>query len=344
MPIAAAIAPIAGGVLGMFGSKMGAGGISDAQKKAQQDIKDAVATGKTGVTDALGTGKGYVDTALANANTGLTTAGDKSISTVNDATTNANKGLADMLADQKKVLDPYLASGATANDLLMKRATDPNSQFKFNYDDYKNDPAFQFEMDQGKNAINNSFSARGLGSSGNALKELTKYGTGLAATHYNEAFNRANTAFNTNTNATMENLKALLGAGEFGTSQYNDVTKFAGGKTSDNIRDAGYFAGNTGLSIAQLLANMGIQTSEFNAGQGNQAAQFNANLGLNGALGGGKLGVDAANTNAAGNMGFFNNLASTIGGIANLWKPKVSMGPGAGPGLDRLPALTGLPA
>lgn len=342
MPIAAAIGPIVGGVLGMIGSKTGAGGVSDAQKKAQEDIRQAVATGKTGVTDALGTGKGYVDTALANANTGLTTAGDKSIGTVNDATVNANRGLQDMLAGQKEALNPYMQGGGTAIDLLTKRATDPNSQFKFNYDDYKNDPAFQFEMDQGRNAIGNRFSVGGLGSGGGVLKELTKFGTGLAATHYNEAFNRANTAFNTNTNATMENLKALLGAGEFGTSQYNDVTKFAGGKTADNTLGAGYFAGNTTNSIAQMLAQLGVQTGEFNAGQGNQAAQFNANLGLRGAEGGGRLGVDAAQTGAAGNMGFLNNLGGFIGGIANLWKPKVSMGPGAGPGLDRLPALTGL--
>ena len=50
--------------------------------------------------------------------------------------------------------------------------TDPSS--------FASDPGFKFALDTGRQAVERSAAARGMGNSGNVLAELMKYGTGLA--------------------------------------------------------------------------------------------------------------------------------------------------------------------
>jgi hypothetical protein len=59
--------------------------------------------------------------------------------------------------------------------------------------DFFNDGGYQFALDEGTKGIENSAAARGGLMSGNTLKALTKYKTGLANQAYGEAFDRYNT-------------------------------------------------------------------------------------------------------------------------------------------------------
>lgn len=59
--------------------------------------------------------------------------------------------------------------------------------------DFFNDDGYQFALDEGTKGIENSAAARGGLMSGNTLKALTKYKTGLADQFYGEAFDRYNT-------------------------------------------------------------------------------------------------------------------------------------------------------
>jgi hypothetical protein len=72
----------------------------------------------------------------------------------------------------------------------------PMDQFNFTYQDYMNDPGYQFMLDEGMRAINARASARGLLGSTGTDREALRYATGLASQYYNDAFNR----FDTNRN------------------------------------------------------------------------------------------------------------------------------------------------
>lgn len=50
-------------------------------------------------------------------------------------------------------------------------------------------PGFKFALDNGRQAIERSFAAKGMGNSGNVLSELMKYGTGLASQEYGNRVN-----------------------------------------------------------------------------------------------------------------------------------------------------------
>lgn len=52
------------------------------------------------------------------------------------------------------------------------------------------DPGYQFQLQQGNQALERSLAALGLGQSGAALKAAQEYGQGLANTTYNDYFNR----------------------------------------------------------------------------------------------------------------------------------------------------------
>ncbi len=72
-------------------------------------------------------------------------------------------------------------------------------------------PGYQFTLDQGLKAAQNSASARGLGSSGAAIKGAESFAGGLADSTYGDTFNRALTTFATNQNTASNQVNRLLG-------------------------------------------------------------------------------------------------------------------------------------
>lgn len=56
--------------------------------------------------------------------------------------------------------------------------------------DHTTSPGYQFRFDEGMRAVENSAAARGLLGSGGTLKDLVRFGSGIAADDYNDQFNR----------------------------------------------------------------------------------------------------------------------------------------------------------
>jgi hypothetical protein len=73
---------------------------------------------------------------------------------------------------------PYLSGWAS---MLNNLVTNPSSVSSL--------PGYQFQMDQGTQAIQGSSAARGMLNSGNTLSALDKYGQGLASSFYQQQFN-----------------------------------------------------------------------------------------------------------------------------------------------------------
>lgn len=107
----------------------------------------------------------------------------------------------------------------------------------FTANDYlaNQDPGYQFQLDQGQKALQNSQAANGGVLSGAALKDLIGYNQGMAATGYQNAWNR----WNTQQNNTYSRLGSLAQLGESAASnQASGASTFAGG-IANTITGAG---------------------------------------------------------------------------------------------------------
>ncbi len=161
-------------------------------------------------------------------------------------------------------------------------------------------PGYQFTLDQGLKATQNSAAARGLGVSGAALKGAANYATGLSDQTYNTRFNQQQQLFNNQQNV----------FGDVQTLYSNDQTS----KSNAWNRLAGLV--NTGLSgagqTATIGANAANQTAQIAQSAGN--AQAAAGIATGNALSGGLNGVgNAIQQNEAYNRLF--GTGSSGGGI-----------------------------
>lgn len=105
--------------------------------------------------------------------------------------------------------------------------------------DHTTSPGYQFRMDEGTRAVENSAASRGMLMSGGTLKDLTRFAQGTAAADYNDQFNR-----------TM----AIAGGGQQAATSGAQM----GQQTAQNIGNAQMSAGNAKASGYMGAANSWI--------------------------------------------------------------------------------------
>ena len=126
-------------------------------------------------------------------------------------------------------------------------------------------PAYQFQLQQGQQALDRSAAASGMGASGAQIKAAQKFGQGLASQEYDKQYNRA--------------------SGEFG-DYFNRLAGLAQGgqQAVGSMAQAGsQYASNAGNTFANLSnAQTGILGQQANARASGYTANANAiNGGLN---------------------------------------------------------------
>jgi len=318
-------------VAGIFTAGRSAKAISDANIAAEQGVLNQTAAGQTNILgaanstgvnvgNALNSTNDIVNSTLRDATTNVNQAGTN----INTAAGTANNTLAGVYNQIRSDTQPSIDSGAQGNRSLQAYAAS-NPQFSFNYNDYANDPAFQFQMDQGTRAIQNQAASQGLAQGGNTLQALTQYGQGLASTYYNDAFNRAQTQFQTNQNTTLANLQALINSGAQGNSNFSQAGEYLGGQIANNTTGAAtqnatlqqYLAGlnTTGQQNLGQLNVSGLLGAGAQSLQGSEAA---GQLGLAGATTAGNFATGAGNARASGIIGqgaAVGGLVSDLGGL-----------------------------
>lgn len=135
-----------------------------------------------------------------------------------DAANNATNYQERMFNEIRGDLSPYNQFGQGAlgplNSLLgMSGGTvDPAAMQKA----LQNMPGYQFTLNQGLQSVQNSAAARGLGSSGAALRGAADYATGLAQSNYNQYFNQLMQAAGLGENAASM-------TGQFGTQTAQSI-------------------------------------------------------------------------------------------------------------------------
>lgn len=102
--------------------------------------------------------------------------------------------------------DPFAQSRQLANQQLQALMQSPGSM--------QNDPAGQWAMQQGRQAVDRSLAAKHMTASGNALTELTQWGQGLANQQYNSRLGQLSTMASQGSNPVAAAQIMMQGTGQ----------------------------------------------------------------------------------------------------------------------------------
>lgn len=171
----------------------------------------------------------------------------------------------------------YNFNGVDASNPLMQRFSAPTAA------EARATPGYQFTLDQGLKATQNSAAARGLGTSGAALKGASTFASGLANSTYNDVYQRALNTFNTNYSSAANNVNRL----------------------SNMVGNGQNAAGGLGALGAQTTANIGNTiTSGANALAAGTIGSANALSGALGSMGNNAMLYGMMKNNAGGSAGY----------------------------------------
>lgn len=194
---------------------------------------------------------------------------------------------------------PYLAAGTQALGTLQQKL--PSLSAPFTMADFQSDPGYQFTLQQGQQAIDNSSAARGLVDSTGTMKDLSTFNQNAASTQYQNAYNN----YVQNQNQTYNQLAGIAGIGQVATGQSNQAAQTAGAQIGGDITSAGNAAAAGQVGTANAW-NGAIGTAS-NAGMGAwMTSQINAQRGIG--YGGGS--VNATNGQLDTNNAYLDNSMS----------------------------------
>lgn len=197
-----------------------------------------------------------------------------------------NNQRSDLMNQYNKAIDsfnPYTQGGQQAQGLLTKFLTgDPNTRAE----DYAKTAGYQFQFDEGLGALDRSAAARGGLMSGQYMKDLTKYGQGMAQTGYNNYLSQLSGLAGQGLQATNaqagyrgtlgNNLSDIRGAlGQTMIGNQNTYTQGYGNQLNNYYNTV---AQNKNASTNQNLANM---QNYYNNMNNNLSNQYNVRSGLN---------------------------------------------------------------
>ena len=166
---------------------------------------------------------------------------------------------------------PYLEQGQYGINTLGNLMKSGSGQLNNPFDTYlkskglaggqfnTNNPAYQFQLKQGQQALDRSSAARGMGYSGAQMKAAQEYGQGLASQQYDKEYNRASGEFG-------DYFNRLAGLSQGGQQAAGSMAQ-AGGQYAQN-------AGNTFANLSN--AQTGILGQQANARASGYTANANA--------------------------------------------------------------------
>lgn len=151
----------------------------------------------------------------------------------------------------------------------------------------QNDPGYQFRLQQGAQALQNSAAARGGLLSGNTAKAITDYAQNYASNEYSNVYGRAYNEYATRYNQfeqnqanTFNRLSTLAGGGQVAAGQLGQLGQAAAGGVENNAALQG-----------QQYQNLGAARASGYIGQANQLQNMIGNVNsymmLAGLMGGG---------------------------------------------------------
>jgi hypothetical protein len=219
---------VVAGVLG--GAALGAAGIGGL----------TLATGAA-VGGALGAGIGGLKSSKASGE-----AATRAAETQAASAEAANEQQWKMFQQSRQDQLPWLRAGGRALGELEKRVMAGPGEFEAG-------PGYEFTKAEGERAVDRGLASRGLYGSGKALKELTRFGTGLASQEYDKFLQRHYQSLNP--------LQSLSGVGQTTGQQLGVEGARTAGVMGGNLMAAGQARGqgyvNQATAQAQGLQGVG---------------------------------------------------------------------------------------
>jgi hypothetical protein len=183
---------------------------------------------------------------------------------------------------QQKNMAPWLQAGQGAVGQLSNLAQNfqPwNQQFQAPTGaTEQNDPGYQFRLQQGNQALQNSAAASGNLLTGGTAKAIQQYGQDYASNEYSNVYNRALGQYQQNYNIFEQNqanqfnrLASVAGAGQTAAGQLGQQGQGAANNISNTLLGSGQQIGNS-------LLNQGAATASGYAGVANAGIGGLSNL------------------------------------------------------------------
>lgn len=150
----------------------------------------------------------------------------------NKAASDLKDGLSAQLAKLEEAqgqFQPFLDTGTAANQTLLDMLNSGELLGGFNPTDLENDPGYQFQLNQGLNALDRSMAAQGSLNSGRAIKGAQEYGQGLAAQTFDDAFRR----YMAEQGQQFGQLSSLSGQGQSAANSLSALLGAQGGTLAD---------------------------------------------------------------------------------------------------------------
>ena len=187
--------------------------------------------------------------------------GNKQADAASDAAKLQAAGQAAALEELKRQFDlsradqmPWLTAGKDSlAQLSALMAPGGALTRKFGAADFEADPGYQFQLAEGEQAANRAAAARGGYNSGRTLKELMRYGQGLASTTYQDAYNR----YNTDQSNLYNRLAGIAGTGQTAATTLGN----AGANYAANVGNT--LTGGANAQAASRIAGANARTSGY---------------------------------------------------------------------------------
>jgi hypothetical protein len=239
---------------------------------------------------AIGTGLAIIGSTIAGAAIS-SNAAKSAARTQADATRQASDAT---LQAQREALDaqkPFLEGGYAATNRLQELLGlggntsasgygSLNTPFSFKPGDLTQTPGYQFQLQQGQNAIDRRAAAGGGFYSGAGLKGAASFNQDLAGTTFDKEYGRAFNEFQANRANTLNPLQALAGQGQTaantsGSIQMGGANSLAGLLTSNaNAQGASRIAQGNAISSGINNGLAAWQRAQYMNAPGSSAANW----------------------------------------------------------------------
>ena len=173
-------------------------------------------------------------------------------------------------------MSPYTSLGSTSANSLAAAIAPGGSltnQFSFNPNTIASNPDYQFQLQQGIDAVNRAGAATGTLNSSATQKGILNYAGGLASSEIGQAYNQALGTFQTNYGNTLNSLTAGTNIGAQAANTLTAAQGNVGAQQSANTIGTNTTAANFGVNnannIEQLLLKKGQAQASGSIAQSN---------------------------------------------------------------------------
>lgn len=146
----------------------------------------------------------------------------------------------------------------------------------FGMEQFNADPGYQFRMSEGLKALERSAASRGILSSGQTLKDITRFGQDTASQEYQNAFSRYMLETERKRRETLDPLEYQIGLGQAAASGQAANIGTTAGSTSNLMQALGNISAQRGVTQANIYTGTAGNIGDIVSGAAQGYGQYQA--------------------------------------------------------------------